>query len=413
MSSQFSSKSTSTSTFTDAYLAYRQRDLKIFMQVYRHANASTLAHNSSKSSVQKACLVTLRDTMERVTYWPLGKGLGGGLVIEATVRANELAHVALKLLPVSQTRAESRKLLHSNEYERSTHQLLTRKNFRQHWSPCLIMADGAFMCRTTQLQKSLETLLEESSPVTRTITEWTTSHPRTVIMPMEKAQYGTLRHYIEHMHPSAGWYQAVVFKLLYSLSCWQHGFPGFRHNDLHLGNVMLLAVPSLLDEMYVVDDVRFRLPVSTVTPCVIDFGRATNVSRRPANLPRPHGYTFLRFATVPFTAEDNYVDVHTLLHELWEFLEEKHLTIPRALLAFLKRAIPEPLRQKDVAMRFTPTEWPPYYAPLARKEWLVSLLQHDPYFQDFRTSDSSASASASAAVGNVWTHPLQTKVSSF
>lgn len=75
--------------------------------------------------------------------------------------------------------------------------------------------------------------------------------------------------------------KAIMFQVLYTLACFQREFPSFRHNDLHMGNVMV--VQESRPRVYVVQastTQKFQMPKSSGAVSIIDFGLSSSAKFR-------------------------------------------------------------------------------------------------------------------------------------
>jgi hypothetical protein len=146
--------------------------------------------------------------------------------------------------------------------------------------------------------------------------------------------YQVMRHAIKSM--SAEHIRACMFQILYTLAVWQHAFADFRHNDLHMENVLITAAPPPSAYLCKFDDEMhgFRLPAGSKARGVqiLDFGLASS-AEHPNHLAEDMAYKGFG------TQRCELYDLHTLLVEL---RQAKYADLPqlRDMLAASERWIP-------------------------------------------------------------------------
>lgn len=132
--------------------------------------------------------------------------------------------------------------------------------------------------------------------------------------------YQIMRRAVKSM--SAAQIKACMFQILYTLSVWQHAFADFRHNDLHMENVLITAAPPPAAYLCKFDEELhgFRLRAGSGSGSgskalkgvqILDFGLASSAEH--AN----HLAEDMDYKGYGTQRCDMY-DVHTLLAELRE-----------------------------------------------------------------------------------------------
>lgn len=169
-----------------------------------------------------------------------------------------------------------------------------------------------------------------------------------------------------------------VFQVLYALACFQRALPGFRHNDLHLSNILLSPRAPL--KSYVLEvgsrphyfSLRAR---SAQSISIIDFGLSSSTRFRNQVA---EDMAYKGYGTSPC---DLY-DVHTLMVELRKFDDLVHVSaLLRALEAWVPRKFfAEPLAHAQNGRLSTQGQ-----AELqARGGSPLRILVSDPYFNSLR-----------------------------
>ena len=125
--------------------------------------------------------------------------------------------------------------------------------------------------------------------------------------------------------------KALMFQVLYTLACFQHEFPGFRHNDLHMGNVLVARHARPAVYLLEADGKhKFTLPKSSGTVRILDFGLSCSARFRNmvAEDMAHKGYG---------TQRCDMYDLHTLVEEMHDLRSLKSV---QPFLAACERWIP-------------------------------------------------------------------------
>jgi hypothetical protein len=108
--------------------------------------------------------------------------------------------------------------------------------------------------------------------------------------------------------------KVLVFQIIYTLYRIQQMDPGFRHNDLHSGNVFVNDKFTARGDMrYVVNQVEFTVPNVGVNALVADFGYANSTKNKNPIFPDPR----LRNAHGIDPDNNSMYDVHLFLNSIW------------------------------------------------------------------------------------------------
>jgi hypothetical protein len=189
---------------------------------------------------------------------------------------------------------------------------------------------------------------------------------------------------------SVHWYRSVIFKILYTIQALQLKFPYFRHNDLHLENILMVPADTIMPEVYHLPECSMILPVSSHIPCMSDFGwasltRITHAELK-SNLPGLHGFLGVK----PLNARDYYGDMYFFLWHLLRFSEEKHITLPPSVIQFIFRVIPVEFREKDkwIGLDKSHPLWS-LHRQHNRPGIILHFLKNDVFFQPLKTSHQS------------------------
>ena len=164
------------------------------------------------------------------------------------------------------------------------------------------------------------------------------------IMKMPFADMKTLRHVVRRM--PAEHLRRTLFQVLHVLHQAQLTVPGFRHNDLHLGNVLMTSAHSVLANetnaeeseesertdyctKYVVDDVQFALPMQSNdgVPIVADFGLSTSTKQTNTGVHKNKEWVNKPRSDVPCPQFDLFSVADDLRREL---VEHMHARQPRS-----------------------------------------------------------------------------------
>lgn len=185
---------------------------------------------------------------------------------------------------------------------------------------------------------------------------------------------------------SAEQLKICVFQVLYALACFQRALPGFRHNDLHMSNILLSQRAPLKSYLLEVGSrphyyslrARFARSVS-----IIDFGlsSSTRYRNQVAEDMAYRGYG---------TKRCDLYDVHTLMVELREFDDLAHVSdLLRVLDAWVPRKFfTEPLSHANNGRLSTQGQ-----AELqARGGSPLNILVTDPYFNSLHDQHASGAA---------------------
>ena len=113
----------------------------------------------------------------------------------------------------------------------------------------------------------------------------------------------------EYLIDNACDYNKLLFQLIHTLALLQKEFPGFRHNNLTVNNVLVYINKNPEDLTYEFGNNKWILKENNFTIKITNFEKAT--------LPKYYGIQNQRDTDVPYITEINeYFDLHTFLNSL-------------------------------------------------------------------------------------------------
>jgi hypothetical protein len=136
-------------------------------------------------------------------------------------------------------------------------------------------------------------------------------------------------------------YKPLIFQLIHTLAIIQKEFPGFRHNNLTINNIIIYIKKEPVTLNYSFENKKWEIPNIDFEIKICNFEKSI--------LPKYYGILNQRDTDVPYIDESNeYFDVHTFLNSL---LETTHLNSENNLSncdletkKFLDKIIPSQLR---------------------------------------------------------------------
>ena len=217
--------------------------------------------------------------------------------------------------------------------EHAIHRQISLDVAERHISPCVVFTGSPSTCHANALRPFLP-------PETQTLLQDDTEY---ITFPMEKAR-GTLLEYIIRNRPTLAWYRLIFFKILYTLHALHLQYQVFRHNDLHLENILLVHGPSIMPELFSVGERHYKLPASLHIPCIADYGHA-QLNAYPA--PEQRDNTDLPGVFVvgqtPLWTRDYYHDILGLMNNLLLVAREHQLTPATRGIAVCSQISPQSL----------------------------------------------------------------------
>ena len=116
----------------------------------------------------------------------------------------------------------------------------------------------------------------------------------------------------EYLSDNSCSYKPLLFQLIHTLAVIQKEFPGFRHNNLTLDNVLIyLKKENLSENVYEYNDDNWLIPNIGFDIKITNFEKSV--------IPKFYGIMNQRDTDVPYVTEQNdYFDLHTFLNSLVE-----------------------------------------------------------------------------------------------
>lgn len=382
------------STFTSSYLKLRTQGLYLFEKLAQYEKSRL------KSKSKTSCLIRMKDVIERVEYSRLGEGQGGGFILNVLLKAVDAPEIAIKVIRLKSFKKTSQQLVDPSEQEISVHQRLVYSILLHRHAPGLVITGEVERCSAKKMQtfimKNMNLGKNELSSFKHFVSNMLGEDSSFISLPMEKAKGDVLTHLL-HNQPKTDWYRRFFFVLFFTLSAIQHQYPAFRHNDMHLSNILLVHAPTILPEVYQLGATRFVLPSSIYTPCLSDFGWTSINEDSLVNFP-PWVPGSFRMGRMPFTKRDLYHDVHTLCSHMIHLDQQKLVPLPGVVRKFLNRVIPPSLQTEQPVFVTYDLPLSKDYEKRDRLEFLPLLLQKDSFFKPFREYPSDIQT------GNHWHH---------
>ena len=183
-------------------------------------------------------------------------------------------------------------------------------------------------------------------------------------------------------------FRQVIFQVLHTLAVIQKEFPGFRHNNLSIDNVMIyLKKKEFSENVYTFGNYKWIIPDIGFDIKITNFEKAT--------IPKYYGVKNQRDTDVPFINEINqYFDLHTFMNSLIDkILPECDLETKK----FIDKIIPVQLRGiKDKK----------YYLNKNENLFKPSDLLKDHYFSKYKVTTSEKKENKEEEVEIVKTEEL-------
>jgi hypothetical protein len=192
----------------------------------------------------------------------------------------------------------------------------------------------------------------------------------------------TLSHFLPHVGLDVTFYRCLFFRILQALSAIRTVFPRFRHNDLHVGNILLIQ-GSEFPDIYRHGNDSWYLPAGLYMPVIYDFGYSY--------LPNAHwrDNMYAKYKDGMGCEKDGFYDIHTFFNNILITMNERKINIPHEALTFIHRVVAPGLRStKDDhhgrywMQRENPPS--PVYVEHAKKNNYAGELLHDSFFDEFK-----------------------------
>jgi len=201
--------------------------------------------------------------------------------------------------------------------------------------------------------------------------------------------------------------RSLMFRIIYTLHCILLRYPGFRHNDLHLDNIIMSESESQKDSIYETEnDLSFTISHLLSFPRMIDFGWSSMCSR-----PSKDGSSQCESSIKPIGLNiglNHYVDLNKFFNNLYVLFEHHSHLLHDQVWKFIQGVVPEPYRvglHKSKTTELNMSIWSPHseYMLTSDKKWIrgatkglplpefvsPSQLLMDPIFDMFRTKTSA------------------------
>ncbi len=153
------------------------------------------------------------------------------------------------------------------------------------------------------------------------------------------------------------WYMVILFQVIYTLSAIQKFFPHFRHNDLHLKNILLVTTPvtpvinksssssSSSYYQYIIDDQIFMIPDIGVQVRIADFDMSCIAGIIPnnkvidlINYEEPKYKMKFGISDLP----NQYYDLFTFCLHLYRQIDSYNISVHPDVIECIKRIIRVP-----------------------------------------------------------------------
>ena len=168
-------------------------------------------------------------------------------------------------------------------------------------------------------------------------------------------------------------YKPLLFQIIHTLAVIQKEFPGFRHNNLTIDNVIIYIEKNDNHKVYEFGSKKWSIINNNFDIKISNFEKAT--------LPKIYGVKNQRDTDVPYINEVNdYFDLHSFLNSLLENIKNKsNSKCNLETTNFLNKIIPIQLRgMKDKKFYLTKNE----------KLFKPSELLSDSYFNEYKEKKS-------------------------
>jgi len=305
------------------------------------------------------------NSVDKNDYYITGNGQGGGWIIIVHHKDTDSPNIAVKIV---QNAVVPSKVV--KEYK--IHNILCTYLLDYFVSPCIVITQPYSTCSARKLKLFFEHFEKGQKNAT------------TYFLPMEIAKH-TMGDEIKAGKPDENWYRQVIFKILYTLQGLQIRFPHFRHNDLHLDNILMVEAPTIMPEKYVLNSkITATLPAMSHVPCLSDFGWASLTAKKHVEfrtkLPGFYGY----LGVSPLNAKDYYTDMYFFLWHIYRFAQENQIPLPNSVIEFIMRVIPPEFREKDqwIGLDKSHPLWK-LYRKYNHPFVILEILLTDPFFQPF------------------------------
>ena len=135
-----------------------------------------------------------------------------------------------------------------------------------------------------------------------------------VVMIVEHCRGGSLRQIAKSRALSLEEWKSLIWQLLYTLTVLNDEFPGFKHNDLHLGNVLIQQITPGGYWQYTYKDQSFYVPNFGMSLRLFDFDWSS-----AADFPNAKVHKSLHRRDVPSASGPNVFDVHYILNIIYSY----------------------------------------------------------------------------------------------
>lgn len=143
--------------------------------------------------------------------------------------------------------------------------------------------------------------------------------------------------------PSMEEIKSVMVQILYNLYRIKQKFPGFRHHDLHGGNILIRSVPTKNITIQVEGNKMYKIPNGGVEAVMIDFGLSA--------FPRISNPTIssgaYEYVGISKNSHPQY-DLHTFLNTIWNKVTQPRNGDERKIHEFIKSLIPKKYLGLDI-----------------------------------------------------------------
>lgn len=135
-----------------------------------------------------------------------------------------------------------------------------------------------------------------------------------VVMIVEHCRGGSLRQIAKSRALSVGEWKSVIWQLIYTLAVLNEEFPGFKHNDLHLGNVLIQTVTAGGHWHYRHKGSDFYVPNHGMSIRLFDFDWSS-----AAEFPNSKMNKSLHRRDVPLATGPEVFDIHYVLNIIYSY----------------------------------------------------------------------------------------------
>jgi hypothetical protein len=159
--------------------------------------------------------------------------------------------------------------------------------------------------------------------------------------------------------------RSFLFRIIYTLHCILLRFPSFRHNDLHLDNIIMSMNETNEVSTYETEnDMSFEISNEFSFPRIIDFGWSSLIGVKEIGLNMK---------------TNHYVDLNKMFNHLFLLFEKQSDVLHPQVWKFIQSVVPEAYRvgvhkSKNMASELQMSIWSPHseYAITKEKTWILS-----------------------------------------